>query len=226
MPNLDSKTLEEISWDSYNQLLLYGELGRISKILARYELYKKTIELPGDIVEGGVFKGAGVLYWAKLIEIFNSRSTRKVIGFDTFEGFLDHNLDFENRFLEKGGNDVAENSTTLDDLIQTADLQGLYSRMELVKGDIVSTVTKYTQDNPGFRIALLNVDFDTFTPTKAVLEALYERVVPGGVIVFDEYAVREWGESNAVDEFIAHRGITLKAFPWTHSPTAYFVKTS
>ena len=107
MQAIDTENLEQISWDSYNQLLLYGEPGRLSKIFARYELYKKTIDLPGDIVEGGVFKGSGVLFWAKLIAIFNSSSARKVVGFDTFEGFLDQNLDFETKFINESDDQVA-----------------------------------------------------------------------------------------------------------------------
>ena len=78
---------QEHSWDSYNNFLLHGTLDRFTKILARYELFKRVIDLPGDIVEGGVFKGTGLLYWAKLIQVFNPLSYRRVIGFDTFEGF-------------------------------------------------------------------------------------------------------------------------------------------
>ena len=224
MQNIDSGNLDQISWDAYNQLLLYGDSGRLCKILARYELYKMTIDLPGDIVEGGVFKGTGVLLWAKLIEIYNNRSNRKVIGFDTFEGFTDNNLDYETKALQNNDGVDKTETTTVDLLNQVAASQGLQDRMELVAGDVVVTLKKYADDNPGFRIALLNVDFDTYVPTKAVLEELYDRVVRGGVVVFDEYAVRTWGESDAVDEFIKDRGITLRSFSWTQSPTAYFIK--
>ena len=51
------------TWDAYNDLLLRGPLDRFTKMWARYELFKQVIDLPGDIVEGGVFKGAGLLYW-------------------------------------------------------------------------------------------------------------------------------------------------------------------
>jgi len=224
MQNIDSGNLDQISWDAYNQLLLYGDSGRLCKILARYELYKMTIDLPGDIVEGGVFKGAGVLLWAKLIEIFNNRSNRKVIGFDTFEGFPDNNLDYETKALQDNDGVGKNETATVEILNQVAASQGLRDRMELVDGDVTSTIKQYADDNPGFRIALLNVDFDTYIPTKAVLEIFYDRVIRGGVVVFDEYAVRTWGESDAVDEFIKDRGIKLRSLPWTQSPTAYFIK--
>jgi peroxiredoxin len=49
-------------------------------------------------------------------------------------------------------------------------------------------------------------------------------VVPNGIIVFDEYAVHQWGESKAVDEFFKDKNVVLKSLPWTFSPTAYLKK--
>jgi hypothetical protein len=78
--------MTQSSFDSYNQFLEDGDLDRFTKILSRYDFFKMITELPGDIVECGVFNGHGVLFWARLIQIFNPLSTKKVIGFDTFEG--------------------------------------------------------------------------------------------------------------------------------------------
>ena len=77
---------------------------------------------------------------------------------------------------------------------------------------------------PGFRIALLNMDLDLAEPTLAALEALWPRVVPGGVVVFDEYSVARWTESNAVDQFFEEKPVALKTLPWSRTPTAYLVK--
>ena len=50
----------------------------------------KILNIEGSIVECGVWNGAGLLSYAKLVEIFEPYSIkRKVIGFDTFEGFVD-----------------------------------------------------------------------------------------------------------------------------------------
>ena len=49
-------------WENYNNLLLSEDITRIRKILARYELFKKTINIPGDVVECGVFKGVSKFY--------------------------------------------------------------------------------------------------------------------------------------------------------------------
>ena len=50
-------------WDAYNTLLLDKDLSRLTKILVRYDLFKKVKNLPGDIIECGVFKGSGLMFW-------------------------------------------------------------------------------------------------------------------------------------------------------------------
>ena len=64
---------EDYIWECYNSLLLSHDISRIRKLLARYELFKKSLNVPGDIIECGVFKGVGLMYWLKLIEIILPR---------------------------------------------------------------------------------------------------------------------------------------------------------
>ena len=51
----------------------------------------------------------------------------------------------------------------------------------------------------------------------------WDRIVPGGVIVFDEYAYHTWSESNGVDRFLKGKNLNLLN---THiaTPTAYIIK--
>ena len=48
---------EQQLWDSYNHLMMSSDVERLRKVFAREELFRKTIDVPGDIVECGVFKG-------------------------------------------------------------------------------------------------------------------------------------------------------------------------
>jgi hypothetical protein len=41
------------------------------------------------------------------------------------------------------------------------------------------------------------------------LNELWPRIVKNGVLIFDEYGINEWTESNAVDKFIKEKGLTL-----------------
>ncbi len=217
--------LKQQSWDSYNDFLLSGTLDRFSKLFARYELFKRVVDIPGDIVEGGVLKGTGVLFWAKLIQIFNPLSPRKVIGFDTFEGFPELTSSPNDRLSSTQF--VAESNyqpVSPESILDIALSLGLAQRIELVRGDACVTVEQFVKERPGFRVALLNLDFDLYEPTAAALQHLFSRIVPKGIVVLDEYAAHKWGESDAVDEFIKDKGIVLNSFPWALSPTAYFQK--
>lgn len=219
---------EQKRWDLYNDFSLWGHSDRFSKMLARYELFKQVIEMPGDIVEGGVLKGAGVLYWAKLIEIFNPMSRRKVIGFDTFEGYPEDTSKAHDQHTARdfSAEQIAEQDlVSVQRIMAAAEAQGLDKRIELVKGDARQTIPAYVQANPGLRIALLNLDFVLYDPTLAAMKELYPRVLPGGMVVLDEYAVPDKGESDAVDEVLAGQQIELMNFSWAKSPTAYFVKS-
>ena len=50
-------------------------------------------------------------------------------------------------------------------------------------------------------------------------------VVPGGVVVFDEYGIRPWeGESKAVDEFFEGKVVEMRKLDWSPNPGAYVIK--
>ena len=66
----------------------YATRQAIAKFLTKYELFQQILNVNGSIVEAGVLHGGGTLAWAKLSSILEpTNHTRKVIGFDTFEGF-------------------------------------------------------------------------------------------------------------------------------------------
>ena len=73
-------------------------------------------------------------------------------------------------------------------------------------------------------MGLLNLDFDTYHGTKVALEHLFDLVVPGGIVVLDEYGKRGWGESDAVDEFFKGKDVQIKSVRGSFQPTAYIQK--
>ena len=210
-------------WDSYNTLLLSPDIDRIRKLLVRYELFKMSLKIPGDIVECGVFKGAGWMYWLKLLNIYEPGGQKRVIGFDTFSAFSESLLDYE-RDSAKAFTDEADfNGVDPVDILGYAKHAGL-NNCELMPGEISETLSVYIEKNRGFRISLLHLDFDTYHGTKIALEHMYELVTPGGLIVLDEYGKRGWGESDAVDEFISDKNVEINTVKNSFQPTAYFKK--
>ena len=98
------------------------------------------------------------------------------------------------------------------------------SRCELIAGDIRETAARYVATSPGMRISLLHLDLDLADATRAALEAFWPRVSRGGIVVFDEYAVRGWTESDAVDDFFRNIPVQIATLPWARTPTAFIVK--
>lgn len=216
---------EQLLWDAYHRILMGPDLERMRKLLVRYDFFRMVLDRPGDIVECGVFKGAGLLTWLKFLQIHAPGSARRVVGFDTFDAFAApqsrQDADAVAAFVGETGH-AGTAPTALRHAIAAAGIAA--DRCELVAGDIGATAPAYVRTNPGFRIALLHMDLDLGEPTFAALQALWPRVIPGGVVVFDEYAAPRWSESDGVDRFFAGTGVRLRALPHARTPTAYAIK--
>jgi hypothetical protein len=182
-----------------------------------------TLDVPGDIVECGVFKGAGWMYWLKLLDLYARGEQKRVVGFDTFSSFADSLLEYERKSVTAYVNEAAFDGVDPETILAYAKRAG-FDNGELVAGDVMQTLPEYVRSNPGFRISLLHLDFDTYRGTSVALEHLYRFVTPGGLIVFDEYGKRGWGESDAVDEFFHDKGVAIKAVQHSFQPTAYLRK--
>ena len=98
-----------------------------------------------------------------------------------------------------------------------------YSNYELVQGNILDTLDDYLNRNPHTKISLLHIDTDVYEPAKYALEKLFDKVVKGGVIVFDDYATIE-GETKAIDEFFHDSNYILKKFTFSHTKPSYIIK--
>jgi hypothetical protein len=225
MIDLFSNNLEEDTlWDAYNLLLFSPDIDRIRKLLVRYELFKLSLDVPGDIIECGVFKGAGLMYWLKLLAIYSSGSLKRVIGFDTFEYFATSLESYEvatvDRFVQESKFKGIDPSV----LMRKVSDMGFGDRVELIKGDLTETASQYVNDNPGFRISLLHLDVDLKQGTQAALENFYPLVSRSGVIILDEYACRGFGESDAVDEYFADKDVHIRSVPFSKKPMAYIIK--
>ena len=67
------------SWDYENGFYLTSPVNRIGKQLAQYELYKKIVNIPGEVLEFGVYKGASIIRFATYRELLENTYSRKII---------------------------------------------------------------------------------------------------------------------------------------------------
>jgi len=213
-------------YDAFNTFMFSNDRNVFNKLYYKFKLYEMTEHLVGDIVECGVFKGTGLMAWLKILQLNEANSIRKVIGFDFFNPGFVENLEDE---IDRVTMEQVFTRTESGDFSQAGIHKKIVnagfdeSRFELVPGDISITSAEYAKSRPGFRISLLYLDLDLDRPTYDTLINLWDRVVPGGVVVFDEYAYHSWSESNAVDRFMNEKGLYLYKTD-IKTPTAYIIK--
>jgi len=209
------------AFDYENGFYLTAQITRMSNILSHYELYKKIVELPGDVVELGVYKGGSFFQFAAFRELLENEKSRKLVGFDIFGAFPETHNDGDNAFREKWVEETNNSFLTKEEL-QESLFNRKIENTELVQGDVAVTIPEYLRTHPYMRIALLHIDVDIYEPTVVGLQYLYDYVVPGGLIVLDDYGVA--GETKAVDEFLTSRNLKLRRLPISQHKPSYIQK--
>ncbi len=142
--------------------------------------------IPGDVVECGVWRGGTMQAVARTLDRAGDHS-RDLRLYDRFDEPAD----------DKPGS-LADVRTGFDDLAYPKD------RLHFVAGPLEGTIPA---QSPG-QIAILRLDCDGYDGTARALAHLYDRVVPGGVLLVDDYGWSE-GSRRAVDEFIERSGEQL-----------------
>ena len=214
-------------YDSFNNFIFNKDIKVLGKLLYRYKFFDLTKHLAGDIVELGVFKGSGVATFVKFLEIFCTHSNKKVIGFDLFNSENKIMDNYENGHTMKHVYNKVENTElqieTVDEKIKN--INNDKSKYILVEGDVCLTTKEFCDENPGFRISLLYVDLDLDEPVYESLKNLWNNILPGGYIIFDEYEYHKFDESNGVDKFLKEKNINYEVLStnWM-TPSAYMIK--
>ena len=171
----------------------------IATFLNRYEIFKNILNVHGSIIECGVNLGAGLFSWfhfSSILEPYNS--SRLIIGFDTFDGFIsdNENDDFGiyrkkekfSEFVSKQSYEEIMHSIKVQD--ENRPLNHL-SKLSVIKGNAVETIPKFLDENPHLLISLLHIDFDIHEPTKTALENFLPRMPKGSIIAFDDLNAHE-----------------------------------
>lgn len=209
-------------WSYENGFYWHSPKSRLNKILAHYELYKTIVGIPGHIFEFGVYKAASLVRFATFRDALENDFSRKIVGFDAFGAFptdkleAKDDLDFIEKF-ERGGAHGLRKEEVSDILTHKG-----FENFELVKGNVFDTLPPYLKKNPEARIALLHLDMDVKEPTDFALNLLYDRVVSGGLVVFDDYNSVA-GETISVDGFVKKNHLKLEKLPFYNVP-AYIRK--
>ena len=202
----------------------YVRRHELARFMVHYELFKKIINIKGSIIECGVYKGSGVMAWAKLSESLEPYNfLRKVYGFDTFEGFpsvaeedkSNTNSEMMNVGYLKPEFDVYSELHECIGAFNETRLLKHEDKVILVKGDAMKTIPVFTKENPHVLVSLLFLDFDLYEPTLLALSEFLPRMPRGAIIAFDELHDRKWpGETRALLEAFNLNHYRLESFPF------------
>ena len=146
-------------------------------------------KLPGAFVECGVWKGGSSLL-AALTMRAAGETGRELYLYDTFEGMTqptEEDVDLGGHkaeaYIAQYGDDGKWCYEGLDAVRQTFEQSAFGAGVHYVKGDVRETLKSVKPES----ISILRLDTDWYESTKCELEALYDRIVPGGVLIIDDY---------------------------------------
>ncbi len=173
--------------------------------------YATSAGIPGAIVECGVWRGGSMMLAARTLMHFGS-TDRDLYLFDTFAGLPkpDETKDVDiwgNRGIDAWRPQAIDDKSStlaaasLDEVQRNMQSTGYPSeRVHNVRGLVEETIPNAAPDT----IAVLRLDTDWYESTRHELLHLYERLVPGGVLIIDDYGHFQ-GARQAVDEFLAQQ---------------------
>jgi hypothetical protein len=158
-------------------------------------------------MEFGVWWGANLALFESFRSVYEPYNwTRKVVGFDTFEGYPSIGpKDGNSAYAQVGGYTVTEAyEEYLSNLLNAHEDDNVMSHIkkyQLIKGDVVLTIDQYFEQNPQAIVALAYFDLALYEPTKKCLEAIRPRLVRGSILAMDELNSPDFpGETIALRE--------------------------
>jgi len=202
-------------------LEIYEKIKKFSthSIQRLYALYKAMLyivqnDVPGDIVECGVWRGGSSMLSARVLASMGE-TKRKIFLYDTFEGMArptEKDKTFFNlKAINKWEKLIREKNKNKWKYVPLDEVKrNMYStgypkeNISFIKGKVEDTLP---ENNPG-RIALLHLDTDWFESTNHELVNLYPLLSNLGVIIIDDYGT--WlGQREAVDKYIKKNNLKI-----------------
>lgn len=222
------KHIKKLTWrlkaetKAYENPLTYKNA---SRLLYFSRLFQHIKDIKGDVVECGVGRGRSLLLFSYLVK--DEMCGRKIWGFDSFEGFPEptDNDESERKSHKGEWNDVSIQKVLNFLSRGGVDSEFIKSQITLIKGYFNESVHKYR----GEGIALLHLDGDLYESYKDPLKTLFPKVVPGGIVMFDEYLnttehLKFPGGQKAIDEYFGNEVSHFKRDAGTGK--YYYIKPS
>ena len=184
------------------------------QLLFYSEMINKIKDKPGDIAEFGVSGGVSLMAFTRLLNIyeigFDHKEKKSIYGFDSFSGLPDLNELDTSKFSKNSEMRVGgfEDKVGYKYLLKFINI---FDNVHLVKGFFSDSLPVFIKENPSIAFSLVHIDCDLYDSTIDALTNVWDRVVPGGIIVFDELFHKDFpGETEAFKEFFHDKAGTFE----------------
>jgi O-methyltransferase len=163
-------------------------------------------QIPGDVVECGVWRGGSMHAVARALNAEGDTS-RDLYLFDTFEGMpppsekdIRHDGVSAESLMARTSRDRRIWAVASLEDVREGFTEVPYppERIHFVEGRVEDTVPEHAPEE----ISLLRLDTDWYESTRHELEHMYPRLVSGGILILDDYGWWQ-GARRATDEFLA-----------------------
>ncbi len=172
-------------------LFVRGSL--LARFLAIAELYKKIVAIPGAVLDVGTWRGQTAVICENLRAIYEPlHFNRRIICFDTFEGYVGFSERDEATALHRngtygvGGTGYAAYLSELLELHERSNAMGQHNhgKHSVIAGDCRKCIPEFFESRPSEFVALAFFDVNAYEPTKEAFDAVWARMVPGGIAAF------------------------------------------
>ncbi len=164
---------------------------------------RQAKDVPGDFVELGVFKGHTSLFCAEYVEF--QTWPRRWWLYDTFDGIPDDQV--AKGWEERNKNLYQDGAFSFEEV---RDRFAAYPNISVIKGRVPEVLAGNSPDT----IAFMHIDMNNPTAEIGALDALFERVSSGGVILFDDFCwATAKAQFDAETKWFAERGLHVLPLP-------------
>jgi Macrocin-O-methyltransferase (TylF) len=177
-----------------------------SSIKILLAMIDRTLQVPGDIAECGVFRGSSLVPMA--IHLRQAGTAKHLFGFDSFAGFDDSIL------LDIGMGGPPEGNKRVGGFRETSH-QLVLNKLRRFRVDNVTLIPGYFRDSlprcGDHPFSFVHLDIGIYEAYKECLEFFYPRLSSQGILLLNDYDKPRWpGCTKAVDEFLAGKPEKLK----------------
>jgi len=177
--------------ETERSLGLFLRSSLIARFLAVGDIYRRILSIPGCVFDIGTWRGQTAVLCENFRAIYEPlHFNRRIVCFDTFEGYKGFSTTDQETDLHHEGSyalpgNYAQYLRELLVLHEQCNAMGHnYGKHSVIEGDCRETIPAFFENNPNEFIALAFFDVNAYEPTHRALEAVYERLVPGGIVAF------------------------------------------